>query len=57
MTKIPENSHETASPDDLQQTTYTCGCGDQFETAHKLGLHSVDCEECQTDPEDLGVEE
>lgn len=46
MTKIPENSDATESPDDLQQTTYTCGhdgCERDFATAEDLAEHTVKC--------------
>lgn len=52
MTKIPENS-ASESPDDLQETTYTCDCGKTFETAQKLGDHTVDCPAAQIDEEDV----
>lgn len=47
MTKIPENSDATESPDDLQATTYTCGhegCDRDFATAAALANHTVQCD-------------
>lgn len=44
--RIPENSAQNSTPDDLQETEYACGhdgCELTFDTAHELAQHTVDC--------------
>lgn len=61
MTKIPENSAQNSPPDDLQQTTYSCGhegCTASFETAQKLAEHTQSCpKKPENIADELGQEE
>lgn len=54
MSKIPENSARNSPPEDLQTTSFECGCGQTFESAQALGEHTVDCDEA--DASDLAEE-
>lgn len=45
--KIPENSAQNSPPEDLQETSFSCGhdgCDKTFETAQALADHTMDCE-------------